>query len=560
MLDFSFDRARRQVVRDRCAALLHAVLLAFCATSCSSGDADGTNDTGDTSSGGNSATGGVSGGPGGGSGTGGGTGTGGGSGDPGEPAAICTPPVELADVTDPAVVIGNGTAASCTEASLRSAAEQGGVITFDCGADPVTIDITQTITLPNDRDTVIDGAGKVTLDAGKRTRHFYFEHGDWMVNETKVVLQRLILRNGKAPSGEYFPEDPNNPGCAYGYKEGSGGVIYINDGVLHVIDSEFYDNEAALEGPDIAGGAIYARGSKGVVIVGSRFVGNRAANGGAVGMLFANPQIYNSVFEDNTAVGVGMNRVQAGCPMFNHDEQGGAGGLSGAVYFDGMNDDGTVYTICGSVFRNNRCNELGGALFRTPNTAMRDMTIDRCVFDGNTAATGGVSFIKQNDLRVLDSVFMNNRGGVDVDGQPVGGGSGGLWVNEGTLDLVNTTFFNNIPGGLAVEGSGTVRNATFVDSNSDADVAVYNSVFLRASCQTATGANNIQWPEAGSCPSDTIYADPELADVADNGGPTWTMMPADGSPVLGIGTDCPTTDQRGQPRIATACDAGSVER
>ena len=278
--------------------------------------------------------------------------------------------------------------------AFKAAAEAGGIITFNCGPDPVTIDITETIELPVDRDTIIDGNDLVTLDAGLLTRHFHFYHPDWMNNPNKVVLQRLTLVNGKAPAGEYFPQDPENPECAYGYKEGSGGVIYMRNGVLHVIDSDFYDNEAALIGPDVGGGAIYVVGVPEIIITGSRFVGNRGANGGAVGMLFAgDPQIYNSIFEDNTGEGVGMNYVAAGCPLFNHDEQGGAGGNSGAVYFDGLNDADEVYTICGSVFRNNHCNELGGALFRTPNAGVRDLEIDRCLFDGNTGRMGGVSFI-----------------------------------------------------------------------------------------------------------------------------------------------------------------------
>jgi hypothetical protein len=461
-------------------------------------------------------------------------------------------------------VIGTGTPASCTETALRTAAAQGGVITFNCGASPATIAITQTIDLPNNRDTVIDGGGRVTLDAGKRARIFYFSSGNWMFNNVKVTLQRLILRNGKAPLGQYFPQDQARPRCAYGYKDGSGGALYMRDGVLNVIDCQFYDNEAALVGPDVGGGALYVQGSRGVVIVGSRFERNRAANGGAVGMLFANPQIVNSHFENNTAEGTGMNYVEPGCPNFNHDEQGGAGGLSGAVYFDGLNDENVVYTICGTVFRNNRCNELAGALFRTPNQPVRRMLIDRSVFDGNTARQGGVSFIKDNDVTVRDSLFMNNRSGVNVAGSPVSGGAGGLWVNASSLSLVNTTFFSNSSGGLSVElyggATATARNVTFVDSQSDSDVSAYNSVFVRVSCATSQGMDNVQWPQSGTCPADTLRSDPKLAPLANNGGPTQTMMPAADSPVLGIGQGCPATDQRGQPRSASGCDSGAVER
>ena len=314
------------------------------------------------------------------------------TGDTGDgPPAICDAPLELYDTSSPTAVIGSGTPESCTGQDLKAAAELGGTITFDCGPDPVTIALDETIVLPVDTDTILDGEGLITLDAGGKTRHLFFNHPDWMNNPTKIVLQRMRFINGLAPAGEYFPQDPNNPNCAYGYKEGSGGVIYVRNGVLHVIDSRFEDNVAALEGPDVGGGAIYVVGVPEVVIVGSRFVDNRAANGGAIGMLFANPSIYNSHFEGNTAEGIGQNYVEPGCPEFNHDEQGGAGGNSGAVYFDGLNDEGHVYAICGTTFVDNHANELAGALFRTPNVGMREMLLDRCVFDGNTGRLGGVS-------------------------------------------------------------------------------------------------------------------------------------------------------------------------
>ena len=404
-----------------------------------------------------------------------------------------------------------------------------------------------TLTLRNDIDTVIDGGGLVTLDAGKRTRHFYFYNGNWMATPTTVTLQRLVLRNGKAPAGTYYPPNPTYPKCAYGYKEGSGGALFMRDGILHVIDCEFYDNEAALLGPDVGGGALYLLGVSGVVIVNSRFERNSAANGGAVGMLFANPQIYNSVFEDNTAVGVGMNYVEPECPLtFGHENQGGAGGLSGAVYFDGMDYASEPFTICGSVFRNNRCNELGGALFRTPNVETRTMVIDRSVFEANTAKAGSVSFIKQNNLTVRESLFTGNRDLRNVAGQPVSGWAGGLWVNEGTLNLVNSTFYDNSPGGVTLEGSGTVRNATFVDSPLE----------LRALGATTPSSGTSpagRRRELTTCSTRRREAARPTPSMRTPSSRAWqrtavrpsTMMPASDSPALGQGNGCPATDQRG---------------
>jgi hypothetical protein len=333
----------------------------------------------------------------------------------------------------------------------------------------------------------------------------------------------------------------------------------MRNGVLHVIDSAFYDNQAAIEGPDVGGGAIYVLGVPQIIVSGSRFAGNRGANGGAIGILFAgDPQIYNSTFENNTAEGVGANYVEPGCPEFNHDEQGGAGGNGGGVVFDGLSDEASAYVLCGTTFRNNRANELGGALFRTPNAGVRDMLIDRSLFDANTARLGGVSFIKQNDLVVRASTFMHNRSGVDIDGQPVSGSIGGLWVNEGTLEVTNSTFYDNQPTGLDVDGAGTVTNATFVNSRPAGSLTIDNSLFVDTTCQNPLGgSNNLQWPNAGACAAGAQFADPTLGEIGDNGGVTPTCLP--GAAVSGIGANCPSTDQRGEPRMAASCAAGSVE-
>ncbi|MCA9681097.1 MAG: hypothetical protein KC457_02805 [Myxococcales bacterium] len=480
--------------------------------------------------------------------------------DTGEEPPICDPPIDLYDTSSPTVVIGSGTADSCTGAALKTAAEAGGTITFDCGPDPVTITLSETIELPIDTDTIIDGEGMVTLDAGGMVRHFHFNHPDWMNNPTKVVLQRIRLIGGMAPVGEYFPQDPNNPDCAYGYKEGSGGVLYMRNGVLHVIEAEFEGNQAAMIGPDVGGGALYVVGVPEVIIVRSRFIDNHGANGGAIGMLFANPQIHDSYFEGNTAEGTGQNYVEPGCPNFNHDEQGGAGGNSGAVYFDGLNDEGWTYVICGSTFRENKANELAGALFRTPNVGEREMLLDRCLFEGNTARLGGVSFIKDNTVTVRGTTFMFNRSGVLVDGTEVGGPLGGLWINSGNIDLENSTFYDNQPSGLDVEGGpGTVVNATFVASRPGGDISIRNSLFVDSNCNnTLPGSDNLQWPDGNACAMGTSFADPGIDAIGDHGGPTPTVLPGGGA-VEGVGLNCPSEDQRGQPRDMASCAAGSVE-
>ena len=55
--------------------------------------------------------------------------------------------------------------------------------------------------------------------------------------------------------------------------------------------------------------------------------------------------------------------------------------------------------------------------------------------------------------------------------------------------------------------------------------------------------------------------DPRLGPLADNGGPTQTMLPAAGSPVINAGTsNALATDQRGAPRTSGGgTDIGAVE-
>ncbi|HUS67793.1 MAG TPA: right-handed parallel beta-helix repeat-containing protein, partial [Kofleriaceae bacterium] len=176
---------------------------------------------------------------------------------------------------------------------------------------------------------------------------------------------------------------------------------------------------------------------------------------------------------------------------------------------------------------------------------------------------GGVSFIMQNELTVRATTLTGNRGAVNIDGDPVEGVFGGLWLSDGTtLTLENSTFDDNQPSGLDVfnDGGNTVRNVTFVASRPNGDLTIDNSLFVDTECGDALpGADNLQWPAGGDCAGGTTSGDPELGDLGDNGGQTPTRMPAAGGAAAGVAHDCPDTDQRGEPRAADACAAGAVE-
>ena len=304
---------------------------------------------------------------------------------------------QAVNTSTPTTVVGTGTPASCTYAQLNTAIATGGIITFNCGASPVTIPVTATLNIPTNRDTVIDGGQKVTLDGQKVVRIMSFDSAAFQANEHRLTLQHIALINGKTTPAVAIPFAPSP--CSQGWNDGEGGALYMRDGNLTVIDSIFTGNQGAPLGPDTGGGAIYVLGSKhGVVIVGSTFNRNSASNAGAVGGLFADLRIYNSLFSRNTAVGNGANNVDAAhCSVINNGQyEVGSGGNGGAIYSDG---NSVNVLLCGDKIVDNSAgtNAFGGGLFFTSNNLQGALSILDTVMTGNTgghwtiAATGSTT-------------------------------------------------------------------------------------------------------------------------------------------------------------------------
>jgi hypothetical protein len=506
-------------------------------------------------------------------------------------AGVCTPPVAAADTSGIAATVGDGSAASCTEAALRAAVESNGVVKFNCGPAPTTIAISRTIDVPTARDTVIDGENRVTLDGGGNARIFSLVQLNYRTNTRGLTLQHITLRNGRAPGGGYVAPDPAHPGCAYGYATGSGAAIEVRDARLHVIDVRFQGNAAASPGPDVAGGAIFAAGSLDVMIIGSQFLGNSGSNAGAIGTEQSNLRVYNSEFTGNAANGVSPSSEPpdaASCPGVNGPGQWGAGGNGGAILIDGSDDTDVI--VCGSTFAGNRATGLAGALFRTANIAPRRTSIDRSTFQGNAARQGGALFImnsvpleisattfsansavafgaahlQNSQFTIVNSTFSGNLATQGVGGALFSSGSSGSSL------ILNSTFANN----QALGGPGNFSAAMFGDSY----FPINNSAFsnnttddpwnpMQCTFAPANGSGDMQWPSTRTigggadlpCVNGIAFADPLLGPLANNGGPTATHLPAPGSPLRGAGHGCPATDQRGNPRNAAQCTIGAVE-
>jgi len=291
------------------------------------------------------------------------------------------------DVSKPTTVIGKGSPEGCTGDAFVAAVAKGGVITFDCGADPLTIVLTQTAKVFNDKGTklVIDGGNKVTLSGGGKVRILYMSTcdkaqvyppgpGDCNTNPgVQLVIQNLTFIDGNAK------------GIAEGTTNGAGGgAIHAQGGSLKVVNSRFFNNVCDDLGSDLGGGAIrkldylIAAGAgpkRPVWIVGSTFggkegLGNSCANGGALSSIGVSWNIINSVLSYNTAVGHGANS--------------GMGGNGGAIYNDGNE---IVMNVTRSLLENNKANEGGSAIFFVSNNKTGSIAVTDSLTRGNPRGT-----------------------------------------------------------------------------------------------------------------------------------------------------------------------------
>jgi hypothetical protein len=182
----------------------------------------------------------------------------------------------------------------------------------------------------------------------------------------------------------------------------------VRDGALTVIDCIFTGNQAAPLGPDTGGGAIYVLGSKpGLTIVGSTFANNSASNAGAVGGLFCELDIYNSLFMNNMATGHDANNNDASmCSAMNNGQNEiGSGGNGGAIYSDG-NDVNVV--LCGDAILNNAAGTkaFGGGLFFTSNNFGGTLSIADTTMTGNTG--GSWTQVKSGSVTNVGSAVGTN--------------------------------------------------------------------------------------------------------------------------------------------------------
>jgi hypothetical protein len=274
-------------------------------------------------------------------------------------------------------VVGTGTPESCTGAAFVDAVASGGVITFDCGPDPVTITLDAPAKVVNDAsdDVVIDGGGLVTLSGGGSTRILYMNTCDedqvWTTDhcdnqETpRLTVQNLTFIDANSKSETEYD---------------GGGAIWVRGGRFRAVNTRFFNNVCADVGPDVGGAGIRVFSQyegRPVYIVNSTFggeegFGNTCSNGGGISSIGVSWIVINSVFSHNHAIGNGGNPAEEGTP---------GGGSGGAIYNDGL----TIHLdLCGTLIENNEVNAYGSAIFFVSNDHSGTLTVRDSVIRNNT--------------------------------------------------------------------------------------------------------------------------------------------------------------------------------
>lgn len=340
---------------------------------------------------------------------------------------------------------------------------------------------------------------------------------------------------------------------------GESGTTIDGVGLDRVFDvalgADFTLTDVTVTGGSVAndGGGLRANGF--VTISRSTFSSNATTasgvgtGGGAVSVgSSGDVSIFGSVFASNSS---------------NADSGGGAILNNGRVFVDGTTFDSNV--------AGPNTQAAGGAI----RNAAGDLTVDRSLFDSNTAAGNGGAIVNDvGTVFVANSTFDGNTsgqtGGAVYENGSVSGstrlqsvtitqntatvGTGGVSQNSGTVFVQNSVIAGNT--GSATDDVGEISGGAFVS---------FGNNFIGERDGTTGFIDGVNGDQVGTAASPK---DPQLGTLADNSGPTLTRAPLPASPLIDMGAVPPVispitffaSDQRGATRQSGgAVDIGAVE-
>ncbi len=342
----------------------------------------------------------------------------------------------------------------------------------------------------------------------------------------------------------------------------AGTVFTVNSGTVSL------SGLTITNGQGTNGGGISNNSGGNLFVTGDTITGNSASNfGGGIangdnsgtGTLTVTDATITENTADNNGGGIanGENNGHGALTVTDSTITGNtAQGESGGIGNGDFSGNGTL-TVAGSTFLDNSAGAGagGGAIDNGDNGGYGNVIATDSTFSNNTAyglGDGGAidsgDFNGSGSLTVTGSTFSDNSGENGGDAGAIDNADDG---GTTTLTVTDSTFSGN--SGAA----GDIANGDY-GGNGTAYIA---ADILDDSCDQAGGTwtdNGYNLGTDGSClnggTGDVTDPGLSLPGLANNGGPTQTILPAAGPPVTGViptGTNldgvsvCPRLDQRG---------------
>ena len=461
-----------------------------------------------------------------------------------------------------ATAADDGESGASTNPTAQNSNRVGGAILNGAGYDNTT-------------GAAINSGGSLTLTNVVVENCEILGKGDDQINQHRTLdafgggLASIGLTGNVVITNTTFTGNTASGGTGGNFNNGNGsnakgGSIYFEGGTLNI-------NLSTIEASEANGGNGGNQDQNGQTNGGG---GGVAQGGGA--WVSGTVTINNTTFEDTEAnggtSGTGGNGVSAA---------GDAGG--GGLYSLGATtvtnstfhlgeanggDGGDAFgsTCLGGHQAGDGGAARGGAIFADGGT----MTINTATFNANLVTGGNGGDGGQTDgglncgmhgaggLAYGGAITNNNGATINLKHGTISGNAataGNTGVNQGGANKPPRAAAEGTGGGIRVGPAVTLEN-TIIHGNTAAN-GTGNPAAAPSSpdvfgAVTSNGHNllgNSTGASGFTGPGDLIGANPMLAALADNGGPTETMEPQAGSDAIDAGVAAgATTDQRGEPR------------
>jgi hypothetical protein len=390
-----------------------------------------------------------------------------------------------------------------------------------------------------------------------------YNSGNLTLRSVTVMTNRAVGSNGGSASGgglyvaggtvtlsnDTFSSNQINGGT--GHKgnnggsggDGSGGGLYVAGGTVTLNnDTLSRDGAGGGLGSSASGGANGPSGGDG--------------SGGGLYVAAGTVTLDNNTLSSNTAIG----------------GTGGPAGTGGRAGTGGVGSGGGLYVAGGTVTLSNETLSGNNAKGGRGGYALTSHSGGPPGLGGNGGGgSGGGLYVAGGTVTLGNDTLSGNdaHGGFGeggVEGAKVGDGGngtgGGLYLVSGSTTLLTNTVIaqNTVAGGgsedqLGSNGSASDPDVSGTVTSSDHD---FIGDGTGSNLQNDNGVNGDQVGTAAH------PLNPLLGPLQNNGGPTQTMAPLSGSPLIDAGdssaSGLPSTDQRGYARIVgNAIDIGAVE-